>query len=466
MDPTGLPLTIEAASAALRDGSLTSVEMTSRGLERADQHDDWLGSFIARFEESALARAAQADEELARGHDLGPLHGIPIGVKDIFAAREGATTAQSVVLDPAWGAGKDAVVVSRLRAAGAVIVGKTTTMEFAIGLPEAAKPFPVPVNPWRAECWPGGSSSGSSSGVAAGFFLAGIGSDTGGSIRIPAALCGVTGLLPTFGLVPRTGVVPLAFSIDRVGPLALTAWDCAAVLQAIAGPDPGDPDSVDVPPADLLSGSDEGIAGMRIGVVREHHLEGAQAAVVEAYEAAIDTLRELGAQLSETSLPLYHELTAATLVTIWSEAGAYHHRTLGRRWSDYTAGARTMIGSSAFISGADYVQAQRVRGVAQRRLGELFAQFDLLVTPTISMPAPPLEASTSPENGRRLHTLYWNLLGNPMLALPIGFADGLPLGMQIAASPFAETTLLRAGRAFQRQTDWHRRLPELEVTRG
>jgi aspartyl-tRNA(Asn)/glutamyl-tRNA(Gln) amidotransferase subunit A len=461
-----LPLTIEEASVALRDGSLTSVELTALMLEQADRHDGWLGSFVARFDETALARAEQADAELAGGTDLGPLHGIPIGVKDILAAREGPTTAQSVVLDPAWGAGKDAVVVSRLRAAGAVIVGKTTTMEFAMGLPEASKPFPVPVNPWRRERWPGGSSSGSASGVAAGFFLAGIGSDTGGSIRIPSALCGVTGLLPTYGRVSRTGVVPLGFSLDRVGPLAHSAWDCAAVLQAIVGADRGDPDSVDAPLSDLFSSPADGLARLRIGVVREHHLEGAEADVVKAYEEAIATLGELGAQVSETSLPLYHELTAATLLTLWCEAGAYHQANLAARWSDYTTTARMMMGSSAFISGADYVQAQRVRRVGQRKLAELLGRFDLVVTPTLSMPAPALEAAMDPENGMRLHTLYWNSLGNPMFSVPIGFADGLPLGMQLAAAPFAEGTLVRAARLFQEHTDWHRRTPELELVHG
>jgi aspartyl-tRNA(Asn)/glutamyl-tRNA(Gln) amidotransferase subunit A len=466
MTASAPPSTIEEAGAALREGSATSVELTTRALERADRHDGWLGSFITRFDKTALARAARADEELSRGTDLGPLHGIPVGVKDILAAREGPTTAQSAVLDPSWGAGTDAVVVSRLRAAGAVIVGKTTTMEFAIGLPEASKSFPVPVNPWRPDRWCGGSSSGSASGVVAGFFLAGIGSDTGGSIRIPSAYCGVTGLLPTFGRVPRTGVVPLGFSLDRVGPLARTTWDCAAVLQSIVGPDAGDPDSVDAPLADLLAAAADEIAGLRIGAVREHHLDGADAAVTDAYEAAIATLQELGAEVGEASLPLYHELTAATLLSLWCEAGAYHQRNLAQRWSDYTVTARMMIGSSAFISGADYVQAQRVRRVGQRKLGELLQRFDLLVAPTISMPAPLLEAAMDPAHGTRLHTLYWNSLGNPVLALPIGFADGLPLSMQLAAAPFSEATLVRAGCAFQRHTDWHRRVPELEPAHG
>jgi aspartyl-tRNA(Asn)/glutamyl-tRNA(Gln) amidotransferase subunit A len=446
-------MTIEEAAAALRDGSLTSVELTRRVLEQADRHDGWLGVYLARFDETALERAAQADEELAAGTDLGPLHGIPVGVKDILAAREGPTTAQSLVLDPAWGAGRDAAVVSRLRVAGAVIVGKTTTMEFAMGLPEAEKGFPVPVGPWRAERWCGGSSSGSGSGVAAGFFLAAIGTDTAGSIRIPSAFCGVTGLMPTAGTVPADGCVPLAHTLDRIGPLAGSAWDCAAVQEAIGG-------------GSLREGIDGGIEGLRVGVVREPLLDGAEPDVVDVYEAAVVALAELGADVTEVSLPLYFELGAATMTTLWSEAFAYHRGDLASCWTDYTTTARLMMTSGAFVTGAEYAQAQKVRAVGRRRLGELLERVDVIVTPTVSMTPPPIRTAFDPGHWLRIHTMYWNSVPHPLLALPIGFADGLPLGMQLAAAPHADATLLRAGRAFQQHTDWHRRTPNLEAARG
>jgi aspartyl-tRNA(Asn)/glutamyl-tRNA(Gln) amidotransferase subunit A len=207
-----IPLSITEAAAKLRDGSLTSVELTSAVLARADAYDGEVGSYLARFDEQALAAAATADSDLAKGVDRGPLQGIPLGVKDIIAAADGPTTANSLVLDPAWGAGKDAPVVSRLKSAGAVITGKLTTMEFAIGSPDPTKPFPLPRNPWDTKTWPGGSSSGTGSGVAAGFILGGLGTDTGGSIRIPAAFCGVSGLMPTFGRVPKSGCTPLGYS--------------------------------------------------------------------------------------------------------------------------------------------------------------------------------------------------------------------------------------------------------------
>jgi aspartyl-tRNA(Asn)/glutamyl-tRNA(Gln) amidotransferase subunit A len=463
---TDLPLTIEEAAAALRSGSLSSVELTTAVLEKADRYDGWVHSFLTRFDETALQRAKQADAELAAGTDLGALHGIPIGVKDILAAYEGPTTAQSLVLDPAWGREKDAPVVRRLRQAGAVIVGKTTTMEFAVGLPEATKPFPVPVNPWRRQCWPGGSSSGTGSGVASGFFLAGIGSDTGGSIRIPAAFCGVSGLMPTFGRVPKSGCVPLGFSLDHVGPLARSAWDCGAVLAAIAGPDPSDPDSSNRAVPDYLAGIDEGVSSLRVGVVREHHLEGARPEVVVAFDAAVASLADLGAKISEVTIPLYHEMLAATMVTLGAEACAYHQTDLAGRWEDYTVAARRMLAVGALVSGSEYVQAQRVRRVGQRHLAELLGQVDVVATPTISMIAPPLDSVFGPDLETRLHTPYWDAVGNPVLALPIGFVEGMPVSLQVAAPPFAEDILLRVGRAYQQHTDWHRQVPDLEAGDG
>ena len=248
-----VPSTIADAAVALRRGALTSVELTTRLLARADAHDSTLGTYVARFDDAALAAAAKADADFAAGVDHGPLQGIPLGVKDIIAAREGATTACSKVLDPEWGRGIDAPVVARLRAQGAVITGKTATMEFAMGAPDADGPFPIHRNPWNVERWPGGSSSGTGTGVAAGLILGGLGSDTGGSVRIPSALCGISGLKTTYGLVPKSGVVPLGYSLDTVGPMARTARDCALILQAIAGPSDDDATSVDRPVPDYAA---------------------------------------------------------------------------------------------------------------------------------------------------------------------------------------------------------------------
>lgn len=457
-----IPLTIEDASTRLRAGTISSVNLVKALQRRADRIDGRLGSYLTRFDETAIATAEMMDLERAEGKDRGPLHGIPLGVKDIIAAKEGRTTAQSLVLDPAWGEGKDAPVVDRLRAAGAVIMGKLTTMEYAIGAPEADKPFPVPCNPWNEACWPGGSSSGTANGIAGGLFLGGLGTDTGGSVRIPSALCGVSGLIPTYGLVPKSGVVPLGFSLDRIGPMARSAWDCAAMLTAMAGYDSSDETSAERPAADYLQGIDQTLDNMTIGVVRSPLLDVAAPQVRETYEAALATFERLGARTREVTLPLYNELSSALMVTMATEALAYHRNDFAKRWTDYTHGTRETVGWAAFMSGADYVQAQRVRRVGQRRIRALFEEVDLIICPTSTAGAPSFDAMLGEmrmESMAHFHTTYWSALGTPTLAVPIGFdASGLPLGIQITGRPFDEARILRAGYAYQGETDWHRRI--------
>lgn len=461
-----IPNTIDAAAKALRAKELSSVELTQAAIERADALDAELGVYLTRFDEQALARAAEADAELAAGADRGPLHGIPVGVKDILAAKEGPTSANSLILDPAWGQGKDAIVVERIRAAGAVITGKVTTMEFAIGLHDPEKPHPRPRNPWNPEHWPGGSSSGTGAGVAAGMFLAGFGTDTGGSIRIPAVFCGVSGLMPTYGRVPNAGCVPLGYSLDHIGPLARTAQDCWTVLTAIAGGDPRDPYAVDRPMPATPS-FDGSLAGLRIGVERASHLgqDGEDPAVEPAFEAAVRELEGLGATVVEVRLPLHTELMAAAMVTCMGEVLAYHYPDVITRRQDYARSNRAMYQMGALFSGADYVQAQRVRRVAQRALAAVFDGIDAMVMPAASVVAPTYEALLSSpmmQVMKGVHTMYWDAVGNPALVVPMGFNDaGLPLSLQIAARPFAEDTLVQVGDAFQKATDWHLRMPPL-----
>ncbi|TDD96823.1 amidase [Actinomadura rubrisoli] len=455
--------TLTEAAQALRDGTVTSVGLTEAAIAAAERSDASLGVYLARFDERALAAARRADEELAGGLDRGPLHGIPFGVKDTIAVADGPTTAQSLVLDPAWGAGRDALAVARLRAAGAVFTGKTTAMEFGCGLPEAGKPFPFPRNPWRTESWAGGSSSGTGSGIATGMFLAGLGGDTGGSIRMPAAFCGVSGLMPTFGRVPGAGCVPLAYSLDRVGPMARSARDCSAVLNVIA-------DRTDVPFAEPPFDGD--LTGLRVGVVREHHFPpDGDPAVPAAFDEAVAVLAGLGAVPAETRLPYWRELITALFVTAASEGLAYHRADLSRRWDDYFTASRGLLAKGALVSGAEYVQAQRVRRVAQRAVDALFAEVDVIVCPTASIGAPPFDALADEAGHQddagvfgKIHTPYWNPLANPVLAVPMGrTASGLPLSMQIAGPVAGEAAILRVGDAFQRHTGWHRRIPVLDT---
>ncbi|MER6808983.1 amidase [Spirillospora sp. NPDC000708] len=462
------PLTLTEAAEALRAGAVTSVRLTEEALAAADRHDGEIGTYLARFDDYALEQAERADRELAEGIDRGPLQGVPFGVKDIIAMAEGPTTAQSLVLDRAWAEGRDAPVVSRLKEAGAVITGKVTTMEFACGMPDPSKPFPMPRNPWDTATWPGGSSSGTGNGVAAGLFFAGLGTDTAGSIRIPSAFCGVTGLMPTFGRVPKSGVAPLGYSLDHVGPLARSARDCAAVLDVIAGPHASDPDSVGLPyDGPVLDGSLEGV---RVGVVRAGHFPAeADPALAPAFDAALGVLSGLGATLVDAELPFWTEMLTANLVTMCAEAFAYHRNDLVERWGDYFAATRLMLARGAMVTGADYVQAQRVRRVAQDAVARMFDDLDVIVCPTTAVGAPRYDELTDGAGRidieglfRTIFTQYWDCVGNPVLAAPMGAtAAGLPLSIQFAGPAFGEAGVLRAADAFQQVTDWHRRVPAL-----
>jgi aspartyl-tRNA(Asn)/glutamyl-tRNA(Gln) amidotransferase subunit A len=463
------PLTATEAAAQLRAGTLTSVALTQAVLARADELDERLGTYVTRFDVIALEAAEQADVDFAAGRDRGPLQGIPVGIKDILAMSEGPTTAQSLVLDPQWGAGKDSFVVARLKRGGAVITGKVTLMEFAAGAPDPTKLFPIPRNPWDLDTWPGGSSSGTGNGIAAGLFLAGIGTDTGGSIRLPAAFCGVSGLMPTYGRVSRSGCVPLSYSLDHVGPLARSALDCAVTLGVIAGHDPADPASVRRPVPDYLAGLDGDLSGIRIGIERDHHFpDSSDPAVEPAFDATCAALADLGATMVEVSVPLYQEGAVALLATIAGEMLAYHRSDLRDRWDEYNPGTRRAAALGAFVSGADYVQAQKVRRMVQRSLSRLYEDVDLIVMPTAGIAAPAFGEDFALDLDSiqtLLFTTFWNLVGNPVLAVPMGFnAAALPLGLQIAARPFEEGLALKAGHAYQRVSDWHLRLPPLSAS--
>lgn len=460
---TDIPTTLTEAAAALRAGTLTSVALTEAAIARAAALDGDLGVYIMRTDDEARAAAAVADRDFAAGIDRGPLQGIPIGVKDIIATRDAPTTAQSLILDPAWGAGVDAPVVARLRAAGAVLTGKTTTMEFATGMPDVSKPFPVPRNPWDLDRWPGGSSSGSGAGVAAGLFLGALGTDTGGSIRLPAAYCGITGLKPTYGRVPKSGCAPLGYSLDHIGPLARSARDCAAMLEVLAGYDATDPTcaAAAVPP--YLAALTGTVKGMRIGVERANHLTAPNAdpAAVAAFEDAVAWFASAGAAVEEVAVPYYREIRAASTVTMRGESTSYHLADLQARWAEYGVHTSKAVAQGAIVSAADYVQAQRFRSLARRTVAAMMEPYDVLLMPTALMGAPRLAGldHASFVNWPTF-TQPWNFLGLPALALPMGFTPGgLPLSLQIVGKPFAETTVLRAGDAFQRETSFHLQLP-------
>jgi len=466
-DGVGSPLTITEAAAALRSGDVTAVELAERSIARADWVDEAVGIYLARFDEQMLEAAAETDAAFAAGSDPGPLAGIPLGVKDIITTREGETTAQSLVLDRSWGAG-DAVVVARLREAGALISGKLTTMEFAAGVPDPEKPFPICRNPWNLDHWSGGSSSGTGSGIAADVFPGGLGTDTGGSIRIPAIFCGVTGLMPTAGRVPKSGCVPLGYSLDHIGPLAHTARDCALMLEALAGYDASDATAIDVPVSDYVGALTGDLTGLTIGVDLTSGT--AQAPYVDPrleplLRDAIDVLAARGATLVEVTLPLYDEGISALWPINAGESGAYHRPDAQSRLGDYTFGLRAQLAAGMLYTASDYVQAQRVRRVVQKAIrDEVFTQVDLVLTPSAFQGALALSDLTDELGNwiRAVNTPFWDVTGHPAVCVPIGFTDqGLPLSMQLAGRPFDEASVLRAADAYQQDTSWHLAVPDL-----
>lgn len=446
-------MSIFEAAEAFRSGSVSSTELTENCLLRADLYDDRLGVFLTRFDDAALSAADQADKARSRGMDTGPLMGIPIGVKDAFATAEAAITAQSLVPVPGWnGKRGDAQAVARLRAAGAVIVGKTTMTEYCISRPDENQPFPLPRNPWNPDRWAGGSSSGSAAGVLTGMFLGGLGTDSGGSGRIPAAYCGVTALMPTFGRVPTAGVLPYGHSMDVVAPIARSARDCALLFEALAGERGAD-----------LEGD---LDGLRIGVDRLDRVIGGSGDPVlpDLLDAALDTMATLGATVVDIELPRFRDAIMAALIVLPAEALAVHSPNVHTHWGDYTPGTREILRSAAMFSATDYVQAQKVRQLVKRDLAAVYRDVDLIITPTMPVVAPrfaDLASFVGGEHANILLTPYWNAVGHPALTVPVGFnAANLPLGMQIAGRPSDETTVLRAGHLYQQNTDWHLRTPE------
>lgn len=458
-----LPLTIKAAAAALRSGELSSVDLTTGMLDRIARSNESLGAFVTVLAESALAAANAADRDLANGMDKGPLQGIPLAIKDIVATADAPTMANSRVYDPALSGTRDAVVVSRLRGAGAVLVGKSTTSEFALGMPDADKGFPIPRNPWNLEHTAGGSSSGTGIAVAAGLALGGLGTDTGGSVRFPAAVNGHTGLKVTFGRVPKSGVVPLAYTLDSVGPMARTAYDCAVMLEVMAGHDASDPDAATADVPRYSAALDGVIDGMTVGVPVPYFFD-APAIDDEVRTAVLDAVQVMagvGARIVEIEVPYAQRAKEANAITLGAEAFAYHRNDLVNRWDDYGRFTRTALIRGALLSAGDYAQAQRFRSFFSREVAKLFSTVDVLVTPTWPVPSPraddwgPERMITSPS-----FTGPWNLCGLPAVAVPCGFSSaGLPMSMQIVGPAFGEGTVLRMADAYQSKVDWQLRVP-------
>jgi aspartyl-tRNA(Asn)/glutamyl-tRNA(Gln) amidotransferase subunit A len=465
MTATGLAFaTISEVAAALRKRQVSPVELTRDSLARIEAVDATVHSFITVTADLALEQAKRAEQELAAGRDLGPLHGIPVAVKDLYATKGIRTTAHSkVLLD--WIPAADARAIVQLRNAGSVLLGKLAMSEFASGTPDYEATFPAPRNPWDLERRTGGSSTGSGAALAAGLCHGALGSDTGGSIRSPAALCGIVGLKPTYGRVSRAGVVPLSWSLDHAGPMARTVADCALLLQAIAGHDPADPASANVAVPDFSAELDRGVKGLRVGVPRAWCEEGTGTSpeVMAAFDAALTVLESLGAKVVDLDAAPFLAGRAANRVILISEAYAYHEETLHNRPQDMGKEARNSFREGAFVTAAGYLHAQQARGLIAYQLGKVLMDVDVIASPASPQVAERFD-EFNPEDRYRLpsFTEVYNLTGQPALSLPCGFSpSGLPIGLQIAGRPFDEGTVFRVAAAYEAATDWHQRHPDL-----
>jgi len=457
-------LTIGDASEAFAARTLSPVELLSDLLARIEQFDPRLHAFIRLDADAAMDAARAAEKEIAAGRSRGPLHGVPIGVKDIIDVTGLPTTGHSkILLDNV--AKQDAVVVGRLRQAGAIILGKLSTHEFAIGGPSFDLPFPPARNPWNPEHHPGGSSSGSGAGVCAGLFPAALGTDTGGSVRNPASACGIVGLKPTYGLVSRRGVFPLSFTLDHVGPLTRTVADSALMLDAMAGYDPADPGSTPSAARHFGQMLDRGVRGLRIGFVRHFHETDMPAApeVSAALEEAARVLQAQGAEVRSVTLPSLNEFAGINRVLLCSEAWSIHAPWLRSRPGDYGQLARRRLMPGAFMSAGDYVGAQRRRLRLIAMVEDALREFDVLLCGSSMDPASRIEdaAETQRTYSRQARTPF-NVTGHPALAMMFGLSStGLPLSGQFVGRYFHESMLLRVAAAYERATEWHKQKPPI-----
>jgi aspartyl-tRNA(Asn)/glutamyl-tRNA(Gln) amidotransferase subunit A len=455
-------LGLAEAANLIRAKKLSPVEYTTALLARIERHDGKYNAFVKLTPERALAAARTAETEIAAGRWRGPFHGMPYALKDIIDVEGLPTTAHSKILIGNVSRGH-AAVTQRLEAGGGVLLGKLSTHEFAIGGPSFDLPWPPARNPWNSDHFCGGSSSGSGAGLAAGFFPAALGTDTGGSIRNPASMCGIIGMKPTYGRVSRRGVVPLAFSLDHVGPMTRTVRDNALTLQVIAGHDPADPASADEPVPDYDAMLGQGVGGLRIGVIRHFYTRDVvgDPEQVEAIETATQLLAEAGAR-SEITLPALQDFSACGQIILAAEAYAVHEQWLKDRPQDYGARARERLLAGAALRAVDYLQAVRWRRQLRDRVAGEFAKIDVALTASSMDPACRIDDDEALAiNYQRQARMPFNVTGQPALVIPAGFSkSGLPLSLQLLGHPFAEAVLYRVAQFYEDATGWTKRHPE------
>ena len=468
--PELLDFSLAQVAGLIKRRELSPVEVVEATLARVAEVDPILRAYISVFDDQARQVARAAEMLIMAGHDLGPLHGVPIALKDNVATQGQRTTAGSKILAD-WVPAHDATVASRLRRAGAVFIGKLNMHEFAWGGTSDNPHYGAVRNPWNTDRFPAGSSGGSGAAVAARACYGAIGTDTGGSIRLPAAINGVVGIRPTYGRVSNHGIIPLAWSMDTAGPMARTVEDCALMFGVLAGHDAADPASARVPAHDYLARLNDGVKGLRIGVVPGYFFHHLQPAVHAAVIAALKLLEAAGAEVVEVDIKNIHGNISAQLTIESAEPSTYHQRWLRERPDDYGADVRTLLEVGEMLLATHYLQAQRYRTLLRNEFLEAFDKVDIFLCPTLPFAATPVGAMTVViENGIEedmlsaimQYTGVPSLTGLPALAVPCGFdPDGLPVGMQLIGKPFDEATLFRVGAAYQALTDFHHKAPPI-----
>ncbi len=448
---------------------ISPVEIVDAHLSRIDATEPVLNSFITLLADASRSAAQQAEKDIQAGRYKGPLHGIPVALKDLYNTGGVRTTSGSKIFDT-FVPSEDCTVAAKFQQAGAVLLGKLNMHPFAYGPTGENADYGHMHNPWDPDRVTGGSSGGSGSATAAGQCTITTGSDTGGSIRIPAALCGIVGLKPTYGLVSRYGLTPLSWSLDHPGPMTRTVEDAAITMNVIAGHDPKDVASANVDIPDYTSALTGDVKGLKIGIVKEYFEAPLDPEVRKAVMEAIGQLESMGAEVREVSFPMYNQSQAISSAVLMSEATAYHRDLLESDDQSIYEPVRQRLESGLFISAADYLRAQQARTLLDRESRKLLDEVDLLAGPTEPVTAPEILSSRVMAGEQEIgvvgaltqYTRPYNINGFPAISVPCGFSQSnMPIGLQLAGRPFDELTVLRAAHAYEQATDWHTRRPPL-----
>ena len=454
-------------SRLIRDKQVSPVEVVDAHLERIEATEPVLNSFITLLPEHAREAARRAEAQIQAGNYLGPLHGIPVGLKDLFNTAGVRTTSGSRILDN-FIPREDCTVAARFQQAGAILLGKLNMHQFAYGPTGENFDYGHMHNPWNVDMVTGGSSGGSGSAAAAGQCTITMGSDTGGSVRIPSALCGIVGLKPTYGLVSRAGLTPLSWCLDHPGPMVRTVEDAALTMNAIAGYDAKDQATSAREVPDFTAALGGSLEGLRVGVVKEYFEAALDSEVETAVRAAVAQLSELGATVTEVSFPMFADAQAISGTILMSEAAAYHRELLAKDGDNLTPSIRLRLEAGLFVTAPDYLKAQQARARFNFEMAALFKEVDLLAGPTEPITAPPILATevtigdevVGTTGALTQYTRPYNISGTPAISVPCGFSRaGMPIGLQLAGRAFDELTVLRAAHAYEQATKWGRRRP-------